>query len=191
MSWLRPLLLSGISQTEKAPLHQTPESVLRAVVNTNLLGTMLGCKVALEMMLQWPGRKCHVFNMEGAGARGNATPNSAAYGATKAAFRQLMKSLVKETSGTNVGVHTISPGMVLTDLLLSNRELKALRIFNILAERPHTVAQWLVPRIRAVRGSGRYIPYLTGLGAAWRFATYFKRKDRFFDSQGNPTQQSQ
>lgn len=176
---------AGVTQTYKTPVHKTPESVLRAVVDTNLVGTLLGCKVAINAMLEEPQRKGHVFNMDGAGANGMSTPNFAVYGATKAALPQLMKSLVKETAGTNVGIHTLSPGMVLTDLLMSgNREPRVLKVFNILAERPRTVAQWLVPRIRAASGSGLYIKFLTAVGAAWRFATFFRRKNRFFDAQG-------
>ena len=35
----------------------------------------------------------HIFNMDGAGADGNATPRFAAYGATKRSLAQLGKSL--------------------------------------------------------------------------------------------------
>lgn len=40
------------------------------------------------------------------------------YGSTKCGLRQLQSSLLKECRRSNVGVHTASPGMVLTDLLL-------------------------------------------------------------------------
>jgi NADP-dependent 3-hydroxy acid dehydrogenase YdfG len=40
------------------------------VVDTNLVGTLLGCKVAINAMLEEPQRKGHVFNMDGAGANG-------------------------------------------------------------------------------------------------------------------------
>ena len=42
----------------------------RLVVDTNLVGTLLGCKVAINAMLEEPQRKGHVFNMDGAGANG-------------------------------------------------------------------------------------------------------------------------
>ncbi len=38
----------------------------------------------------------HIFNMDGAGADGNATPSFAAYGATKRCLSQLGKSLQAE-----------------------------------------------------------------------------------------------
>lgn len=40
------------------------------------------------------------------------------YGSTKCGLRQLQSSLLKECKKSKVGVHTASPGMVLTDLLL-------------------------------------------------------------------------
>jgi chlorophyll(ide) b reductase len=52
---------------------------------------------------------------------------------------------------SSVGVHNLSPGLVLTDLLLKDSTPAARRFFNTLAEEPQTVAAALVPRIRAVQ----------------------------------------
>lgn len=48
--------------------------------------------------------------MARAGADGIATPNYAAYGATKAGITQLSKSLQVELRGTEARVHLLSPG---------------------------------------------------------------------------------
>lgn len=56
---------------------------MQAVVHTNLLGALLCTRAALHLMSKQEGGG-HVFNMDGAGADGTATPNYAAYGATKA-----------------------------------------------------------------------------------------------------------
>jgi hypothetical protein len=53
------------------------------VVTTNLQGSLLCTRAALRAMARQP-RGGHVFNMDGAGADGMATPQYAAYGATKA-----------------------------------------------------------------------------------------------------------
>lgn len=61
--------------------------------------------------------------MDGAGADGSPTPQYAAYGATKAGVAHLIKSLLAEQSKEarkKVKLHTLSPGMVLTELLLEN-----------------------------------------------------------------------
>jgi len=109
-------------------------------------------------------------------------------GATKRAIPQLTESLAKETEGSGVGVHTLSPGMVLTDLLLRDSTPEVKRVFNILAEKPETVASFLVERVREVEGSGQYIRFLTNPKAAWRFATAWRRKNRFFDEEGEPVE---
>ena len=61
-----------------------------------------------------------------------ATPQYAAYGATKAGIAQVMGSVAAECreNGIRVGVHTLSPGMVLTDLILDgatnqNKQVRA------------------------------------------------------------------
>jgi chlorophyll(ide) b reductase len=119
--------------------------------------------------------------MDGRGATGNATPKGAAYGATKSALPQLTKSLAAEVKGSGVSVHITSPGMVITDLLMreENRNRAAfVRIMNILAEKPNTVAEWMVPRMRGVTGNGKYFKFLTAPGVLWRFANFWRMNNR-------------
>jgi chlorophyll(ide) b reductase len=74
--------------------------------------------------------------------------------ATKTGLAQLTTSLRAELKAAGVrcvGVHNLSPGMVLTDLLLHGSSPLARRIFNALAEEPRTVAQALAPQVRAQR----------------------------------------
>ena len=52
---------------------------------------------------------------------------------------------------TSIGCHNLSPGMVLTDLLLEGSSPVARRFFNALAEEPETVAAALVPQIKAIQ----------------------------------------
>lgn len=69
------------------------------------------------------------------------------------------KSLLAEGKGqgNDVGIHIASPGMVATELLLSgDRDARAARFINILAEDAALVAAWLVPRMRGVTGTGAY-----------------------------------
>ncbi len=51
-----------------------------------------------------------------------------------AGIAHLMGSLKAEASSRTVGVHTLSPGMVLTDLLLEGATQENKQIFNILCE---------------------------------------------------------
>lgn len=158
------------------PLIEQSEEELSSVVQTNVLGILLCCKEAIRVMRQQETAG-HVFNMDGAGADGGATPRFAAYGATKRSLEQLGKSLRAELQFagiTNVGIHNLSPGMVTTELLMAGADNKISKFFiNCLAEEPKTVAEVLVPKIRAVPssqannvlakalGSGEYIRFLT------------------------------
>jgi chlorophyll(ide) b reductase len=113
-------------------------------------------------------RTGHVFNMDGAGADGSATANYAAYGATKAGIAHLMESLAAErrAHNLNVGVHTLSPGMVLTGLLLDGATERNKQVFNVLCEHPETAAAYLVPRVRTVIARQEYSTYIRFLTSA-------------------------
>ncbi|KAH9800702.1 putative chlorophyll(ide) b reductase NYC1 [Citrus sinensis] len=119
----------------------------KVIVSTNLVGSILCTREAMRVMRDQP-KGGHIFNMDGAGSGGSSTPLTAFYGSTKCGLRQLQASLFKESKRSKVGVHTASPGMVLTDLLLSGSTIQNKLMFNIICELPETVAKTLVPRIR-------------------------------------------
>jgi chlorophyll(ide) b reductase len=145
---------AGTNAYKYGPLLESDDETLERIVETNVLGVLLCCREAVRLMKEQPSGG-HIFNMDGAGADGNATPRFAAYGATKRSLAQLGASLraeLKLAGIKGVGVHDLSPGMVATDLLLSGaRDTKAARFFvNALAEEAKDVAAFLVPRVRAV-----------------------------------------
>ena len=95
-------------------------------------------------------------------------PGFAAYGATKCGLRYLTEALAKECEGSSVKVSAISPGMVATDFLWKQREhlgaeewAKRERIFNLLADKPQTVAPWLVKQMLANDRNGARLAWLT------------------------------
>jgi NAD(P)-dependent dehydrogenase (short-subunit alcohol dehydrogenase family) len=109
------------------------------------------------------------------------------YGSTKCGLRQFHGSIVKESQKTNVGLHTASPGMVLTELLLSGSSIKNKQMFNIICELPETVARTLVPRMRVVKGSGKAVNYLTPPRILLAIVTSWLRRGRWFDDQVSVT----
>ncbi|CAI7876662.1 unnamed protein product, partial [Closterium sp. NIES-54] len=159
---------AGSNAYEYTPLVEAGDAALEEIVRTNVLGVMLCCRQAMRLMREQPGGG-HIFNMDGAGADGNATPRFAAYGATKRSLAQFTKSLqaeLKMLKLPNVVVHNLSPGMVTTDLLMSGANTPQAKFFiNALAEPAEEVAQFLVPRVREVPASGgntsTYIKFLT------------------------------
>jgi NAD(P)-dependent dehydrogenase (short-subunit alcohol dehydrogenase family) len=154
------------------------------VVQTNILGTMYGTRVALtEMISQGYGA---LYNVEGFGARGRAMFRMALYGSTKASVHFINQSLAKETNGTPVIVGAIAPGMMITDLVTRQfkgreQELeKSKPILNIIAEKPETVAPVLVEKILKNQKNGATIAYSSYYGMLAKFLLApFKKRDLF------------
>ncbi|GAQ77737.1 Chlorophyll b reductase [Klebsormidium nitens] len=164
-------------------LMEFEDEEISSVVATNLVGSLVCTKEAIRFMRSQPTGG-HVFNMDGNGSGGNATPQYAVYGATKCALRQLQQTLLRETASSKVGVHTASPGMVLTELLLAGATLSNKQAFNFICEQPETVAKALVPRLRRVRGTGAAINYLTPPRVLLALALAWFRRGRWFDAEG-------
>ncbi len=153
---------AGVS-TARRPLAELPPEQLEAVVSANLLGVMHGSAVAVRGMAAQGGGT--VWNMAGLGSDGRTVPGLIAYGATKRGADYLTSGLAKEVEGGPVKVAHLSPGMVVTDLLVqdySPEELaKAKKVFNILADRVETVTPWLADRILAGTKNGGTVAWLT------------------------------
>merc|ERR1712176_1509149 len=140
-----------------------------------------------------------IFNTVGSGVKGGGTPGYACYGATKRGLPQLTASLVeeidkgvqgyekKETKGT-IQVHSLSPGMVFTKLLLddSTPELRKFP-FGVLAAQPEEVAADLVPKILETTTNGGAVEFLTTDRILTKFFERFvlQKKSEYIDDDGN------
>ena len=144
------------------------------VVDTNVTGMMNGCQVALRGMRE-QGFGC-VYNTEGHGSNDMILTGMSVYGTTKRAVRYFTQALVKETEGSDVRVGVISPGMVMTDLLVSDwqemdteQREQARVVFNILADTVETVTPWLVDEVLKDQASGTWIEWMNDEKAQQRF----------------------
>lgn len=160
-------------ENRQVRLWELEPDEIRAVVDTNLTAVMLGSRVAIRGMLaQGSGQ---IFNVAGMGGDGRVAPGLTVYSTTKYGLTFLTRALVEETRHTPVQVATISPGMVVTDMLINNvppeRLERAKRFFNIVADRVETVAPWLAERMLANRTPGAEIAWLTMPKMVWRMAT--------------------
>ncbi|KAE8675920.1 putative chlorophyll(ide) b reductase NYC1 [Hibiscus syriacus] len=158
-----------------------------------IIGTMIGANMGLdETLSSWSEKCCYnwkkrigkalarEFLLSGDGSGGS----TAVYGSTKCVLRKLHASLFKECKRSKLEIHTASPGMVRTDLFLSDSTLKNKQMFNIICELPETVARSLVPRMRVVKGTGKAINYLTPPRILLALITAWLRQGRWFDEQG-------
>jgi NAD(P)-dependent dehydrogenase (short-subunit alcohol dehydrogenase family) len=159
-------------------IWDTDDKEMVAVIDTNIKGMILGCQVAARKMRQQGFGQ--IWNMEGLGSNGMIQPKAILYGMTKSALTYFSKGLAKELSGTGVLSGRLSPGMMLTDFITKTPDGKPSevvtdphfkRVFNILADTPETVAQFLVPRMLANKKQNAHIVWLTNAKAGLRFMT--------------------
>jgi len=189
---------AGINGGRRA-LMDVDVGMVEAVVKVNLLGVLLGTKIAMDIMASQEGFEGEIFNTVGSGVKGGGTPGYACYGATKRGLPQLTATLVKEldegvqgydkteTVG-KIKVHSLSPGMVFTQLLLddSTPELRKFP-FGVLAAQPEEVAADLIPKILSSKSNGSSVEFLTTDRILTKFFQRFilQKKSEYIDDDGN------
>jgi NAD(P)-dependent dehydrogenase (short-subunit alcohol dehydrogenase family) len=153
---------AGISHRQ-ADLTDIPPEDLRAVVETNLLGTLHGYRTAMRgMRARGSGA---IYNLEGLGSDGRRMHGLFLYGMTKRAIAYLTDAQADEAKGSGVIVGAIQPGMVLTEMITSQytgREAewrKLERMFRIIAAEVDEVAPWVAEKVLANRRNGARIQY--------------------------------
>ncbi|TFG87025.1 MAG: SDR family oxidoreductase [Chromatiales bacterium] len=175
----------------KAPFVELADEQIATVIATNINGVMNGCKVAITGMLaQGHGT---IFNMEGFGSDGLTGPGMSVYGTTKCAVRYFTKALIKDCKDTPLVIGLMSPGVVVTDLLVrdlyqvgSSEFEKRRRFMNIFADHVETVTPFLVEGALAARKTGVAVRWMSPAQALPRLVkSLFVKRDLFGD--GNAT----
>lgn len=159
------------------------KDTIRAVVETNVIGTMYGSKVALEgMTVQGHGA---IYNFEGFGSNGSVMHGLSVYGTTKRGVRYFTRSLIAEQKDSPIIIGRLSPGMVVTDLLLKDmntmdpeQKKRFIKVVNILGDTVETVTPFLARGVINNKKHGAKIEWLTTAKATWRFMTApFRKRD--------------
>ena len=168
--------------SSREPLFDVEPAEVVRVCNTNLTGAILCCQKAVRLMRRQDEgsaggsrraresngsnspQRYHVYNFGFSQWGASFSKSTCTHKATKRGLSQLTASLSEElleAGVDSVGVHQLSPGMVLTDLLLEGASPVARRFFNVLAEEPEVVAADLCPKIRETVGTRTAIEFLT------------------------------
>lgn len=164
---------------------ETSENYTEEIIKTNILGVIYGSQIAAAGMIEQ--RHGAIYSMEGLGSNNMIQIKTILYGTTKRALTYFMKGLAKELEGTGVLAGRLSPGMMLTDFITKTPDgdqsdvvldEKFKKVFNILGDRPETVARYFVPKILNNTRNDAQISWLTNRKAMWRFATAGLRKGR-------------
>lgn len=177
---------AGIS-IDRKPLWKLPPEDIKNIVDINLGGALLAARQALiGMKAQGHGQ---IWLMEGFGSDGMTNSGMVPYGATKRGVNYLTKALRKDAKDLGVQICALSPGIVVTDLLLGDYDLssdewqKTKKIMNILADTVETVTPWLAENILKTDKDGARVAWLTRGKAFRRFASAgFNKRDLFADT---------
>ncbi|TLU58234.1 MAG: SDR family oxidoreductase [Chlorobium sp.] len=165
---------AGSAGKLKRPLWELHADDILETCTTNLSGSILLCAEAVRVMARqphWPEPRYHIFNMgfssTGASFSRSAVPHKASKRGVAEVTRFLSREL-KTAGKTSIGVHELSPGLVLTGLLLEGISPQSRRIVNVMAESPEKVASVLVPKIRSITGSNRSVRYQPLVLTFWK-----------------------
>ncbi|NTV98225.1 MAG: SDR family oxidoreductase, partial [Chlorobiaceae bacterium] len=160
---------AGTAGMMKRPLWELePEDILETC-STNLSGSLLLSLEAVRIMQGQPDTEkpaYHIFNLGFSFAGVSFSRSNIPHKVSKRAVAQLSKLLARElkrAGKTSIGVHELSPGLVLTPLLTRDAPEGTLRFLGRVAREPENVAAVLVPKIRSISGRSRKVSYMPPL----------------------------
>lgn len=173
------------TSNDQIAFHDLPEGELASVIESNLIGAANGSHVALRGM-RAQGRGA-LYNMEGYGSDGARMLGMALYGSTKYALRYFTKSLADETDHAGILVGLLSPGVVVTDLLIDvwkradPAHWRRIRwLFKFIGDPVEVVSPWLADQILANEKNGARIAWMSVPKAVLRVLNpYYHRRDLF------------
>ncbi|MDE3129754.1 MAG: SDR family oxidoreductase [Acidobacteriota bacterium] len=119
------------------------DAVTAHVLEVNLGGAVLGCKLAVERLV--PRGTGHIVNIASALGR-TAVPGMASYCASKFAIVGLSEALRAELDGSGVELHVILPGLIRTDMAAGVKGLRGIPTGS-----PDDVAAAVVDALRTGR----------------------------------------
>ena len=172
---------AGISHMQQ-PFPELDEVLISSVLDTNITGTVMGTRIAVKGMLKQGGG--YVYNMEGFGSKGRTMNGMSIYGTSKNAITYFTRAIISEFRDYPVNIGSISPGMVVTDMLLEPLRLEpekyrnALKVFHTLADPVERISPWIVRKILDNNKHGVRIAWLTSRKIAFRFLmSMFKKRN--------------
>jgi short-subunit dehydrogenase len=168
----------------KMPFFALPKEDYLLTIQTNVVGLLHCNRVVIPGMYAQGGGT--IFNMEGFGSNGQVRPTASVYGATKYLLNYFTTAVAQELKDTPVKMCYLSPGIVITDMLVpppdqrDERWEQVKKILNILADTVETVTPYLVEGMLNVRSNGEAVRWLTRPKVLRRFfMSRFRKRDIF------------
>ncbi|MCG8377503.1 MAG: SDR family oxidoreductase [Chlorobiales bacterium] len=163
---------AGTAGMRKAPLWELDASDIMETCTTNLFGSILMSRLAVDIMSHQPSENVplyHIFNMGFSSTGAKFSRSNVPHKASKlgvAAMSRFLAREVYEQGLKGIGIHELSPGLVKTDLLLRDTSAETQEFLDCIAETPEKVAQKLVMKIRSAHGRQSRIRYRSIPGMA-------------------------
>lgn len=148
------LLVNNAGVTAAGLFSDQPMDDFEWVVRINLFGVAYGCKVFLPLLRA--ARGAHVVNMSSA-AGFAGLPGQAAYCASKFGVHGFSEALRAELGAQNIGVTSVHPGAIRTDILRSMRTTdpdlkgKLVQGMDKFGMRPERVARGIIKAVERNR----------------------------------------
>ena len=117
------------------------------IISTNLMGTIYGCKIALDHNVK------NIYNISGHGSQGGKTPGFPIYGLCKSGIQQFTNTISDE----HENIHTIVPGLMKTKM--TEKLFEDTKFVEIFAQTPERVAKEIVPKILKNKGDNQLIVF--------------------------------
>jgi 3-oxoacyl-[acyl-carrier protein] reductase len=111
---------AGVNRPGLLPTQN--DEMIREQIETNLLGTIHGCRFAIPHMMR--ARAGSIVNI-GSAVRARPARGQSVYAATKGAGESLTRALAVEFGRKGIRINTVEPGPVETDMLQSTLALDA------------------------------------------------------------------
>jgi short-subunit dehydrogenase len=125
---------------------------IKNVLDVNVLGLMLGTKIAADFMVKQ--KYGEIYNVLGFGSDGRIMKKMILYGTSKCAVNYFTKAFAKELENTPVKIGLLQPGMIRTDFLnfdeksRTPEEKKRLqKVYKYLADDANVVSNFFVEKI--------------------------------------------
>ena len=182
---------AGVNQPMK-DLWDLDKSSIEKIINIDLFGSILCSKyVSKQMIKQNSGT---IYFVEGFGSNGQTVSGLAIYGTAKRGISYFASALKKELKekNCNVGVGIITPGIMVTNFMFNSLgdgekiELgeKTKKIYNILADKPFDIANYIVKKINKNKKLNPRFVWLTTRKVFFRFLKApFSKRDLFKNSE--------
>lgn len=168
---------AGVNQSH-AYFWELSEQEVDLLLKTDLKGAVNGTAEAVRRM---SGKGGVIYNVEGMGSNDAFQTFFSLYGTAKRGMTYFTDAAAREVAEKKLPViiGKLSPGIMITDFLTSANgkkgqtvlDEKTKKVYNILGDRPDTIAAFLVEKMEKNKKNGVRIEWLTGRKAAWRFMT--------------------